>query len=192
MATRPDSAQAQQEQQQREQEEKLAQNAAAAEDAQRNMVEEAENAGVTAFTFDPDASPEQKRQRARDVSWSTCAQPAPCLASAFANTRLLFQAMPKNLQRSHGFSIVTDQGEVDEPVADLPSPTKAGVLDIPKDKEGKPVEDSADAGAGSDEWEKTGWAPRLGWPYEAPHEAESLLDHSTWLEGHLSDKFFGG
>ena len=68
MATEQDPVQAQQEQQQREQERTLAQNAATAEDAQKDMVEEAENAGVTAFTFDPDASPEKKRAQARSVS----------------------------------------------------------------------------------------------------------------------------
>lgn len=99
--------------------------------------------------------------------------------------------MPPNLQRAHGFSIVTDAGDSGAPVTDLPSPTKAGVLDIPKDKEGKPVGEGADPGEG-DIWEKTGWAPRLGWPYEPIQEAESLLDHSTWLEGHVPDKFFGG
>lgn len=87
---------------------------------------------------------------------------------------------------------MTDKGDSDEPVADLPEPTKAGVLELPKDKEGKPIKDGADPSEDPDIWEKTGWAPRLGWPYEAPHEAESLLDHSTWLEGQLGDKLFGG
>lgn len=38
-----------------------------ADDAQREIVESSRNAGVTAFTFDPDASPEQKRAQARKV-----------------------------------------------------------------------------------------------------------------------------
>ena len=67
-AEQEDPAQAQRELQEKEQEETLAHNAAAAEDEQKKMVEEAENAGVTAFTFDPDASPEKKRQQARNVS----------------------------------------------------------------------------------------------------------------------------
>lgn len=70
MATEQDPAQAQQEQREREQQETLADNAAVAEDAEKKMVDEAENAGVTAFTFDPDASPEKKRQQARAVSRS--------------------------------------------------------------------------------------------------------------------------
>lgn len=39
-----------------------------ADDAQKKMLEESRAAGVAAFTFDPDASPEQKRAQAREVS----------------------------------------------------------------------------------------------------------------------------
>jgi hypothetical protein len=38
-----------------------------AADAQKKIVEESRNAGVAAFTFDPDASPEEKRRQARNV-----------------------------------------------------------------------------------------------------------------------------
>jgi hypothetical protein len=37
--------------------------------------------------------------------------------------------------------------------------------------------------------DKTGWAPRFGWPAT---EGDSLLQHSTWLEGQIPDKFYGG
>lgn len=39
-------------------------------DAQKKLVEESKNAGVAAFTFDPDASPEEKRAQAKAVSLS--------------------------------------------------------------------------------------------------------------------------
>lgn len=39
------------------------------EQAEKQMVEEAKNAGIPAFTFDPDATPEQKRAQARAVSY---------------------------------------------------------------------------------------------------------------------------
>ncbi|SPN96938.1 probable putative transmembrane protein [Cephalotrichum gorgonifer] len=165
MGTEQDPVAAQQEQR-REQEAALDRNAAAADDSQRKMVEEARNAGVTAFTFDPDASPEEKRAKARD-------------------------AIPKNLQRSHGFSIVTDADDSGAPVADLPSPTTAGVIEPPKDKDGKTITDGEDPISNVDMWEKTGWGPRFGWPYEPINASESLLDHSTWLEGNIPDKFFG-
>jgi hypothetical protein len=38
-----------------------------AEDAERKIVEDSRQAGVTAFIFDPDASPEEKRAQARAV-----------------------------------------------------------------------------------------------------------------------------
>lgn len=37
----------------------------------------------------------------------------------------------------------------------------------------------------------TGWSPQFGWPVESVMEGESLLDHQTFLEGKISDKFFG-
>jgi hypothetical protein len=39
-----------------------------AEDAQKKLVDESRRAGVAAFTFDPDASPEEKAAQARAVS----------------------------------------------------------------------------------------------------------------------------
>lgn len=39
-----------------------------ADDAQNTMVEESKNAGVAAYSFDPNASPEEKRQQIRAVS----------------------------------------------------------------------------------------------------------------------------
>jgi hypothetical protein len=38
------------------------------EDAQRKIVQESKKAGVAAFEFDPDATPEQKAAQARAVS----------------------------------------------------------------------------------------------------------------------------
>lgn len=42
-----------------------------ADDAQKKIVEESKKAGITAFTFDPDASPEEKRRQAAAVSRAT-------------------------------------------------------------------------------------------------------------------------
>lgn len=45
-----------------------------------------------------------------------------------------------------------------------------------------------------DRWiERAGWAPRFGNGASSESmEGESLLDHQTWVEGKLEDKFFGG
>lgn len=40
-----------------------------ADDAQRKLVDESKNAGVAAFTFDPDASPEEKKAQAKAVGY---------------------------------------------------------------------------------------------------------------------------
>lgn len=44
--------------------------AVSSDDAQKELVEESKNAGVAAYTFDPDASPEEKRAQARAVCFS--------------------------------------------------------------------------------------------------------------------------
>lgn len=44
-----------------------------------------------------------------------------------------------------------------------------------------------------DQWRKVGHAPRFG-TGQTPSikEETSLLDHQTWVEGQLDEKFFGG
>ena len=54
------------------------QSSVTADDAQRKIVEDSRNAGVAAFTFNPDASPEEKSAQVRDVSVALaplCAHP---------------------------------------------------------------------------------------------------------------------
>jgi hypothetical protein len=54
-----------------------------AEDAERKIVEDSRQAGVTAFTFDPDASPEEKRTQARAVCCGPpCANTNPSLPAS--------------------------------------------------------------------------------------------------------------
>lgn len=52
-----------------------------ADAAQKQMVEESKNAGIAAFTFDPDATPEQKRAQARAVSEVSIKYPNHALQS---------------------------------------------------------------------------------------------------------------
>ncbi len=92
-----------------------------------------------------------------------------------------------------GVAVATDIDDGSKSAYDLPDASKAGAIEVPKDKDGKPL---ANGGPDDDETARmgasTGWAPRFGWPLESAHESESLLDHSTWLEGQLSDKLYGG
>lgn len=40
--------------------------------------------------------------------------------------------------------------------------------------------------------DKVGWNQRFGWPVENVLDGDTMLDHSTWLEGKIPDAFFGG
>ncbi|KAK5990308.1 hypothetical protein PT974_08575 [Cladobotryum mycophilum] len=140
-----------------------------ADDAQRVMVDQAKNAGVPAFTFDPNASIEEKRAQAA-------------------------AAIPPELQhhrQSKATAIATDVDDGTDPDEDLPEPTKEGVLDVARDQQGKPLADGVDPEAKEIPYSRTGWAPRLGWPEDSALEAESLLDHGTWVEGQLPDHLYG-
>ncbi|KAK2592889.1 Tricalbin-2 [Conoideocrella luteorostrata] len=139
-----------------------------ADDAQREMVEQSKNAGVPAFTFDPDASPEQKRAQAQ-------------------------AAIPPELQRSRrekGAAIITDVDDGTGPDEELPEASKAGVLDVAQTADGGKDLTGMDPGATEAPYSRTGWAPKFGWGSGAM-EAESLLDHTTWLEGHLPHSLYG-
>ncbi|KAH7170581.1 C2 domain-containing protein [Dactylonectria macrodidyma] len=140
-----------------------------ADDAQKEIIEASKNAGVAAFTFDPDASPEQKLAQAR-------------------------AAIPPELQKSRrpkGAAIITDVDDGTGPVEDLPEPSKDGVLDVARDEDGKPLADGEDPGGEEAPYSRTGWAPKLGWPTDDALEQESLLDHATWVEGQLPDSLYG-
>ncbi|KAK4097527.1 tricalbin [Parathielavia hyrcaniae] len=141
--------------------------AVTAEDAERKIVEDSRQAGVTAFTFDPDASPEEKRAQAR-------------------------AAMPEGFHhRPKGVAIVTDIDDGTKADVDLPSPSKSGAIEVAKGEDGKPLANGEPGEEGEEDWSKTGWAPQLGWPTESAHEGESLLDHTTFVESQLSEHFFG-
>ncbi|OAA64481.1 membrane bound c2 domain containing protein [Niveomyces insectorum RCEF 264] len=141
-----------------------------AEAAESEIVKESRNAGVAAYSFNPDASPEAKRAQIRNT-----------LPEGFHN--------PK---RPHGVAIATDIDDGSAPAYDLPSPSKAGAIEVARTADGKPVADGDAAGDdGGMGPGTTGWAPRFGWPVESSDEAASLLDHSTMLEGLLPDALYG-
>lgn len=48
-----------------------------ADDAQKKMLQESKAAGLTAFTFNPDDSPEEKKAQAKAVSTNTPPSKAP-------------------------------------------------------------------------------------------------------------------
>ncbi|KAI4208228.1 MAG: hypothetical protein LQ346_000108 [Caloplaca aetnensis] len=119
------------------------------------MAAESKKAGVEAFEFDPDASPEDKAKQAR-----------------------------------------SDDGTPDQ--YELPPPTKGGALP-PSPTTATADGKTAQANGHLHQDDKTryedrvGWAPRFGQGSITEAEAaESPLDHQTWVESKLDDKFFGG
>lgn len=102
------------------------------------------------------------------------------------------QAIPPELRRKHkAAAIVSDVDDGTGPDEDLPEVSKAGVIDVAKDADGKPMAD-ADPGAKEAPFSRTGWAPRFGALGGKIAESESLLDHVTWVEGKLPDSLYGG
>ncbi|ORY04571.1 hypothetical protein BCR34DRAFT_604821 [Clohesyomyces aquaticus] len=143
--------------------------AAAAENV---MVDEAKKGGSAVLTFDPDASPEEKRAQAR-------------------------ARIPQELKRDHkATALVSDADGTVGTKYDLPPPSTAGAIDLPssptsaKGANGHAPEVDEDPRWARD---RTGWAPRFGMPGsdEVDPDEPSLSDHQTWLEGKIEDKFYG-
>lgn len=143
-----------------------------ANDAQRKIVNESKKAGVAAFTFDPDATPEEKAAQAR-------------------------AHVPEGFHHGHkskGVAVPTDIDDGKPGEYNLPSPTTAGAIasTTAKDSSGKPIANGHIDTENDDRWiERAGWAPRFGSGIKDSVEGISLADHQTWVEGKLDDKFFG-
>ena len=86
--------------------------------------------------------------------------------------------------------MVTDVDDGTGPDEILPEASTAGALDIAKDADGNKLTGS-DPGAQEAPYSRTGWAPKFGLG-DSTLKSESLLDHSTWLEGRLPDNLYGG
>jgi Ca2+-dependent lipid-binding protein len=133
-----------------------------AQDAEKIIHEEARAGGAAAFSFDPDASPEEKAAQIKQ----TAIIDGPSL-------------------KRKPVALVTDQDDAPDAGYDLPTPSKEGAL-VTSPTEISPSEAKKEQEA---EYAKVGWAPRFGNPEAEPET--SLLDHQTFLEGKLNEKFFG-
>ncbi|KAI9790565.1 MAG: hypothetical protein M1833_001916 [Piccolia ochrophora] len=148
-------------------------NSLASEDAERKIVEETKKAGYEAYEFNPNASPEEKAAQAHSH-------------------------VPNNFhhERRHkaiGLTTDIDDGTPDQ--IELPAPSKAGALaaspTVGESKDG--LGNGTLSKEDNDRWvERSGWAPRFGTGKDADTEEGTLLDHQTWLEGRLDEKFYGG
>ncbi|KZF24395.1 membrane bound c2 domain-containing protein [Xylona heveae TC161] len=143
------------------------------EDAEKAIVNETRKAGGAAYQFDPDASPEEKAAQAQSR-----------LPPGFHHEK-----------KPQAVGVVTDINDNTPDQYDLPPPSKAGAVTPPKTAaNGKPT--GANGQVPEDErWarDRVGWAPRFG-PgsfVEGDEEEVSMLDHQTWVESKLPDKFYG-
>ncbi|KAL8834449.1 MAG: hypothetical protein Q9170_003745 [Blastenia crenularia] len=142
------------------------------QDAQHIMAAESKKAGVEAFEFDPNASPEAKAAQARSH-----------VPPGFHHDK-----KPKGV----GITTDIDDGTPDQ--YELPTPSKGGALPA------SPTTPNRSAQANghlhhddkSRYEDRVGWAPRFGQGSITEAEAEeSPLDHQTWVESKLDDTFFG-
>ena len=78
---------------------------------------------------------------------------------------------------------------------DLPPPSKDGAVALPKDADRRPTSANGVLPE-QDRWarDRVGWEPRFGTGETAADKEDTttLLDHQTFLEGKLDEKFYGG
>ena len=96
---------------------------------------------------------------------------------------------------SHSPLISQVQGDGTPDQYELPAPSKGGALPPSPTTAGGPAQ--ANGHIHQDDKsryeDRVGWAPRFGQGSITKAEAEeSPLDHQTWVESKLDDKFFGG
>lgn len=102
--------------------------------------------------------------------------------------------MPENFHHKHkavGVAIATDVDDGKTAGYDLPEPTTKGAVEPVKDADGKIIEGQQEGD--KEKWaDRVGWAPRFGNGQDPDAAAEgSMLDHQTWVEGQIPDKFYG-
>ena len=136
-----------------------------AEQAEQALLSQSRAAGAAAFSFDPNASAEEKAQQVKERN----------------------EAVGRPHRKHVTAALVSDQDDGQTAGYDLPEPSKEGALPPP----GSGDADVIDAQqAKEEEYSRVGWAPRFGNPADNDEEG-TLLDHQDLLEGKLGDKFFG-
>lgn len=136
-----------------------------AEQAEQALLSQSRAAGAAAFSFDPNASAEEKA----------------------AQVKARNEAVGQPHRKHATAALVSDQDDGQTAGYDLPEPSKQGALPVPGDNDADAVDAQT---AKEEEFSRVGWAPRFGNP--ADHDEEgTLLDHQDFIEGKLGDQFFG-
>ncbi|KHJ31926.1 putative transmembrane protein [Erysiphe necator] len=168
-------------------------------DAQKKIVEESRKAGVAAFVFNPNASPEEKAAQVRASIPEGFHHEQKSKAIAVPtdiDNRIPNPDLPSTM--ASGLSSPMTAGPSSPITAGLSSPMTAGLSspvstmkDINRDK---PIEKTTLDSQKEDDarWiERAGWAPRFGNLTSYSCLEENLANEQTWIEGKLDEKFFG-
>ena len=79
------------------------------------------------------------------------------------------------------------------PTYDLPAPSKSGILPpVSPAQNARDKKAEQEAVDDDSRWSRVGRAPRFGSGDDEDDDGTTMLDHSTWLEGKLEDRFYGG
>ncbi|KAJ9636342.1 Tricalbin-2 [Coniosporium tulheliwenetii] len=141
-----------------------------AEDAERAVIDEAQRSGSAAFQFDPNATAEEKARQAH-------ARVPP----GFHHER-----KPKAL------ALASDVDTGTGPDYDLPAPMKPTLPAQDNTKDPKAAQANGAPPEEDSRWDRVGWAPRFGMGDSTEEDdGTTMLDHQTWLEGKLDEKFYG-
>ncbi|KAL2864936.1 putative membrane bound C2 domain protein (vp115) [Aspergillus lucknowensis] len=141
------------------------------ETVEHKLVDEARKVGLPAYQFDPDASPEEKA------------------AEAESQIPLDLRHEPK----PKGVGVITDKDGGTPAPNDLPPP-RAAETPLDEKADGTTEQKKQTEQDDAVRWarDRTGWAPQfMQEPTQEEHDETTLLDHQTFLEGKLDDKFFG-
>lgn len=140
-----------------------------AEAAEDTVLREAKAAGSAVFQFDPDASPEEKTAQLRSHI------PANFYHERKPNATALVTDIDDGIGNKYDLPPPSEKGAV---VSASPTTPNAAAAN------GHPPEDDS-------RWERVGWAPRFGQGDMGDEGDGTMLDHQTWLESRIEDKFFG-
>ncbi|EEQ86686.1 hypothetical protein RJZ56_006914 [Blastomyces dermatitidis] len=134
------------------------------ETIEKKMVEESEHVGIPAFQFDPDAPPSKKAEQVE------LAIPSDMFKQSQT------KAVGVSTDIVNGTSSISSKA---------PKVVDAGKPEAPAETNGE-LDEAA-------RWDRhrTGWAPRFHTPEDDMDEGDTLLDHQTFIETKLDDKFFG-
>ncbi|KKZ61256.1 hypothetical protein EMCG_04129 [[Emmonsia] crescens] len=137
---------------------------ASAETIEKNMVEESKKAGIPAFQFDPDAPTSKKLEQVESTIPS----------DIYMELKTKAVGVPTDI--INGTTSISSKAPK--------------IVDAGKTEESTETNGELDEAA---KWDRnrTGWAPRFHIPEDDMDEGETLLDHQTFIETKLDDKFFG-